>query len=61
MDMPGMSVSPYEGGSVQRSSGGGLVDVIDTILDKGLVIDAFVNDWITQVFETAANGARLSA
>jgi hypothetical protein len=38
-----MTVSPYEGsGSVERSSGGGLVDVIDTILDKGLVIDAFV-------------------
>jgi gas vesicle structural protein len=39
-----MTVSPYEGGSgsVQRSSGSGLVDVIDTILDKGLVIDAFV-------------------
>ncbi|MCO6003836.1 gas vesicle structural protein GvpA [Actinoallomurus purpureus] len=25
-----------------RSSGGGLADVIDTILDKGLVIDAYV-------------------
>jgi hypothetical protein len=38
-----MTVSGYEGpGAVQRSSGGGLVDVIDTILDKGLVIDAFV-------------------
>jgi hypothetical protein len=38
-----MTVSPYEGpGAVQRSSGGSLVDVIDTILDKGLVIDAFV-------------------
>src|SRR3954462_11394668 len=38
-----MTISPYEGpGSVQRSSGGALVDVIDTILDKGLVIDAFV-------------------
>lgn len=38
-----MSVSPYEGpGAVQRSSSGSLVDVIDTILDKGLVIDAFV-------------------
>jgi hypothetical protein len=30
------------GGSTGRSSGGGLADVIDTILDKGLVIDAFV-------------------
>src|SRR3954466_12024583 len=38
-----MSVSPYQGpGSVERSSGSALVDVIDTILDKGLVIDAFV-------------------
>ena len=38
-----MTVSPYEGpGGVQRSSGSALVDVIDTILDKGLVIDAFV-------------------
>ncbi|MFB9837911.1 gas vesicle protein GvpJ [Actinoallomurus acaciae] len=38
-----MTVSPYEGsGPVQRSSGSALVDVIDTILDKGLVIDAFV-------------------
>ena len=41
-----MTVSPYGGGggggNVQRSSGSALVDVIDTILDKGLVIDAFV-------------------
>jgi hypothetical protein len=39
-----MTVSPYkgQGSAVQRSSGSGLVDVIDTILDKGLVIDAFV-------------------
>lgn len=38
-----MTVSPYEGpGPVQRSSGSALADVIDTILDKGLVIDAFV-------------------
>ena len=38
-----MTVSGIEGpGAVQRSSGGALVDVIDTILDKGLVIDAFV-------------------
>src|SRR5437588_13126582 len=41
-----MTVSPYGkgggGGNVQRSSGTALVDVIDTILDKGLVIDAFV-------------------
>lgn len=31
---------PAGGGS---SSGGGLADVIDTILDKGLVIDAYVS------------------
>jgi len=38
-----MTISPYEGpGSVERSSRGALVDVVDTILDKGLVIDAFV-------------------
>src|SRR6476659_1540129 len=40
-----MTVSPYGGGpgSVEkRSSGSALVDVVDTILDKGLVIDAFV-------------------
>src|SRR4051812_30208561 len=38
-----MTVSGYEGpGAVERSSGGSLVDVVDTILDKGLVIDAFV-------------------
>src|SRR3954462_3277415 len=38
-----MTISPYQGpGSVERSSGSALVDVIDTILDKGLVIDAFV-------------------
>ena len=39
-----MTVSPYGGGGgqVERSSGSALVDVVDTILDKGLVIDAFV-------------------
>src|SRR5919204_6734432 len=38
-----MTVSPYQGpGSVERSSGSALVDVIDVILDKGLVIDAYV-------------------
>jgi hypothetical protein len=32
------------GGGVQRSqTGGGLADVVDTILDKGLVIDAYVS------------------
>jgi len=30
------------GGPPDRPSGSGLADVIDTILDKGLVIDAFV-------------------
>jgi hypothetical protein len=39
-----MTVSPAmgPGSSVERSSGSGLVDVVDLILDKGLVIDAFV-------------------
>ena len=30
------------GGSVQRSGSGGLYEVLDLILDKGLVIDAYV-------------------
>lgn len=30
------------GGAVDRPSGSGLADVVDTILDKGLVIDAYV-------------------
>jgi gas vesicle structural protein len=30
------------GGGVQRSSGGGLYEILDLILDKGLVIDVFV-------------------
>ena len=30
------------GGAVDRPSGSGLAEVVDTILDKGLVIDAFV-------------------
>jgi hypothetical protein len=39
-----MTISPPTGpgSSVERSSGSGLVDVVDLILDKGLVIDAFV-------------------
>src|SRR5689334_8483811 len=38
-----MTVSPYSGsGPVDRPRGGGLVDVVDLILDKGLVIDVFV-------------------
>ncbi|RCG29735.1 gas vesicle protein [Sphaerisporangium album] len=38
-------VQPSAGGAPGRpsSSGGGLADVIDTILDKGLVIDAYVS------------------
>ncbi|TKK87777.1 gas vesicle protein [Herbidospora galbida] len=42
-----MTVQPVgsrPGGGVQKgSSGSGLADVIDTILDKGLVIDAYVS------------------
>ncbi len=42
-----MTVQPVgsrAGGGMQKSSGGGsLADVIDTILDKGLVIDAYVS------------------
>ncbi|GII59464.1 hypothetical protein Pth03_78530 [Planotetraspora thailandica] len=33
---------PGGGGPPDRASGSGLADVIDTILDKGLVIDAYV-------------------
>lgn len=36
------AVQPASGGSVDRSSSSGLADVVDTILDKGLVIDAYV-------------------
>ncbi len=36
------AVQPAGGGAVDRPSGTGLADVIDTILDKGLVIDAYV-------------------
>jgi hypothetical protein len=36
------AVQPGGGGGPDRPSGGGLADVIDTILDKGLVIDAYV-------------------
>jgi gas vesicle structural protein len=42
-----MSTAMQTGGGagpgVERSSGQGLADVVDTILDKGLVIDAYVN------------------
>jgi hypothetical protein len=39
-----MGVSTTRGGSVQRggSSGGGLAEILDRILDKGIVIDAWV-------------------
>jgi hypothetical protein len=37
-----MTVSPSTGPAVQRSPGGGLADVIDSILNKGLVVDAFI-------------------
>ncbi|SEM77816.1 gas vesicle protein GvpJ [Nonomuraea pusilla] len=38
-----MTVQPAAGGGIaQRPSASGLADVIDTILDKGLVIDAYV-------------------
>lgn len=33
---------PSGGGGLGRPAGSGLADVIDTILDKGLVIDAYV-------------------
>jgi gas vesicle structural protein len=37
-------IQPVGGGEVQRTqSGGGLADVVETILDKGLVIDAYVS------------------
>ncbi|GAA1510573.1 gas vesicle structural protein GvpA [Sphaerisporangium rubeum] len=37
-------MQPSAGGGAARPSGGGsLADVIDTILDKGLVIDAYVS------------------
>ncbi|WP_432839643.1 gas vesicle structural protein GvpA [Dactylosporangium sp. CA-092794] len=36
------AVQPAGGGALERPSAGTLADVIDTILDKGLVIDAFV-------------------
>jgi hypothetical protein len=39
-----MTVSPYKGAGspVERAPGGGLADVVALILDKGLVIDAFI-------------------
>jgi hypothetical protein len=37
-----MTISSAQGSPVDRPSGGGLADVVGLILDKGLVIDAFV-------------------
>ena len=37
-----MTIQPSGGGVAQRPQSSGLADVIDTILDKGLVIDAYV-------------------
>jgi hypothetical protein len=37
-----MTVSPYAGAGQPAARGGTLADVVDLILDKGLVIDAFV-------------------
>ncbi|MCW2902348.1 MAG: gvpA1 [Streptosporangiaceae bacterium] len=37
-----MTVSPAQGSPVARPSSGGLAEVVGLILDKGLVIDAFV-------------------
>jgi gas vesicle structural protein len=37
-----VATQPGGGGAVDRPSGSSLADVIDTILDKGLVIDAYV-------------------
>lgn len=37
-----MTVSQRQGGGVQKEPQGGLAEVLDLILDKGLVIDAFV-------------------
>jgi gas vesicle structural protein len=37
-----MTVAAQSGSYLDRPSGGGLVDVVDLILDKGLVIDIYV-------------------
>src|SRR5438045_6849606 len=37
-----MTRAPRGGGYVQRSSSSGLAEVVDLILDKGLVIDVFL-------------------
>jgi hypothetical protein len=36
------AIQPAGGGAVERPSSSSLADVIDTILDKGIVIDAYV-------------------
>jgi hypothetical protein len=36
-----MTVQPSPGGAVERSSESQLVDVVNTILDKGVVVDVF--------------------
>jgi hypothetical protein len=35
-------VQPARGGALQQQGGSGLAEVLDTILDKGIVIDAYV-------------------
>jgi gas vesicle structural protein len=40
--MAATTMQRYPGGAVQRSSSSGLAEVVDLILDKGLVIDVFV-------------------
>ena len=37
-----MTVSQRQGGGVEKAPSGGLAEVLDLILDKGLVIDVFV-------------------
>src|SRR3977135_1739972 len=36
------AIQPAGGGAIQRPSSASLAEVVDTILDKGLVIDAYV-------------------
>jgi hypothetical protein len=40
--MAATTMQRYNGGTVQRSGSSGLAEVLDLILDKGLVIDVFV-------------------
>ncbi len=37
-----MTVASQQGGALSRPSASGLADVVDLILDKGLVVDAYV-------------------